>query len=230
LTLTINGDKVDFRLEEERILREALGGIEDWLSESGMVVTAVRCDGKALSAEALRAAWDTPLERVSELAIEARHAREIRMAALREDLADLVERERTAPDAERAEASRRREDASRRIRETVETYGALQSLTGEIASMEARIGEVSILLQSGKDRQAMETITRFADLIEAVLAVLPRTVGGGEAAALFAEINPRLREILEAFGAGDFILIGDILEYEIAPRLGGLAALLSRCA
>ena len=97
-------------------------------------------------------------------------------------------------------------------------------------AMEGKIGDVSVLLQSGKDRQAMETITRFADLIAAVLAVLPRTAGGGEAAALFAELNPRLREILDAFDAKDFILIGDILEYEIAPRLGGLAALLARCA
>lgn len=230
MTLTINGDKVDFRLEGERILGEALGGIGDWLAESGLVVTAVGCNGKALSAEDLRAAGDTPLDRVEDLAIEARHARELRMAALQEDLADLAERERTAEDPERGEAARRRQEASRRIRETMETYDTLQALTEQIGVMEGKIGEVSVLLQSGKDRQAMETITRFADLIEAVLAVLPRTDGGGEPAALFSQINPRLREILDAFGAKDFILIGDILEYEIAPRLGGLAALLSRCA
>jgi hypothetical protein len=228
LTLTINGEKVDFRLEKERFLREALQGVEDWLSGTGLVVIGVRCNGRTISEDGLGAEGDTPLEGVEELALEVRHARELRVAALQEKLSETMERERTAGAGEREEAVRRREEASRRFREAVETYTALQDLARELADMEGKLGEVSVLLQSGKDRLAMETVTRFTDIIEGVLAILPKTSNGSEAAKLFADINPRLREILAAFDAKDFILVGDILEYEIAPRLGGLAALLAR--
>lgn len=230
MTLTINGEKVDFRLEKERFLREALEGVQDWLSGSGLVVTAIRCNGKGILSDALRAAGDTPLEQVEELALDVRHARELRIAALQEELSVLVERERNAEAGKREEAARRREEATRRIRETVEIYDRIQALAGELAAMEGKLGEVSVLLQSGRDRQAMQTVMRFADLIESVLAVLAKTGNGGEAVSLFADLNPRLREILGAFDAKDFILVGDILEYEIAPRLGGLGALLAGCA
>jgi hypothetical protein len=230
LTLTINGDIVDFRLENERILREALQGVEEWLSGSGLVITAVHCDGKLLAADDLRTEGDRPLERVRELAFDVRHARELRLAALREQLSELADRERTAEAGEREEAARRREEASCRLRETMETYAALQALAPELAALEEKIGEVSVLLQSGKDRQAMETVTRFTDLIEAAVAALQRTGNAGEAAELFSDLNPRLREILGAFDAKDFILVGDLFEYEVAPRLGKLSALLARCA
>lgn len=230
MTLTINGETVDVRMEKERILSEALQGVEAWLSESGLIVTAIRCNGEALHADGLAAAGETPLERVEELALEVCHARELRLAALRRELSELTEREDAAEAGNRAEASRLREEASLRFRGALELYTALDDLGGRLADMKGKIGEVSVLLQSGKDREAMETVARFTDLIEAVLAILPRTRDGGQAAALFADFNPRLREVLAAFDAKDFILVGDILEYEIAPRLEGLSSLLARCA
>lgn len=230
MTLTINGERVDFRLEKERFLREALQGVESWLSDSGLVITAIRCNGKELPDGGLAADGGIPLETVDELALEIRHARELRIAALREEIERLGERARAAPAGEREEASRLLGEASDRYQRTMKTYAALQALSGELSQMEAKIGDVSVLLQSGKDREAMETVTRFTDLIESVLSILPATSGSKDASALFAEINPRLRDVVDAFTAGDFILVGDILEYEIAPRLSGLSALLARCA
>ena len=39
-------------------------------------------------------------------------------------------------------------------------------------------------------------------------------------------MNGVLRDLLAAFNAKDSILIGDLLEYEVAPRLGKLLPLL----
>ena len=38
----------------------------------------------------------------------------------------------------------------------------------------------------------------------------------------YKDFNSILLELTNAFGAGDSVLIGDLLEYEIAPRLDGL--------
>ena len=40
------------------------------------------------------------------------------------------------------------------------------------------------------------------------------------------ELNKILKELLEAFAAKDSVLIGDLMEYEIAPRLEQLRAFL----
>jgi hypothetical protein len=51
-----------------------------------------------------------------------------------------------------------------------------------------------------------------------------------ERGRLLAELTPVLREVVAAFGARDSVLIGDLLEYEVAPRLARLAPSLERSA
>lgn len=88
--------------------------------------------------------------------------------------------------------------------------------------------EVSLLLQTGRDRPAMETIIRFTDIAQSVMDLLPFLPPDLERSRLFAELTPVLRELVGAFGSRDSVLIGDLLEYEVAPRLEKLAPLLGR--
>ena len=41
----------------------------------------------------------------------------------------------------------------------------------------------------------------------------------------FSDLNRILTELIEAFEAKDSVLIGDLLEYEVTPRLEGLERL-----
>ncbi len=88
--------------------------------------------------------------------------------------------------------------------------------------------EVSVLLQTGRDRPALESIIRFADATQAVMDLLPFLPPDLERSRLFAELTPVLKELVGAFGSKDSVLIGDLLEYEVAPRLEKLAPLLGR--
>jgi hypothetical protein len=92
-----------------------------------------------------------------------------------------------------------------------------------------RLSEVSILLQTGKDSEAMQVIASFSEMTQLFLHLIsdflaPQTARsisiGGESIVDFSRtLNIQLRELIEAFEKKDFILIGDLCEYEIAPKI-----------
>jgi len=91
-----------------------------------------------------------------------------------------------------------------------------------MADLRARVEklpEVSVLLQTGKDKQAMDTIIGFTDSVQAVLALVPFLAPDPERGRMIAELTPILRDLVAAFDAKDSVLIGDLLEYEVAPRV-----------
>jgi hypothetical protein len=81
----------------------------------------------------------------------------------------------------------------------------------------------------------MNAIVRFSDLFEGVGRVLPAlgaanrpfpSLGDRSLGEFYTEMNGHLSELLEAFAAQDSVLIGDLMEYEVAPRLEQLGAAL----
>jgi len=108
---------------------------------------------------------------------------------------------------------------------------ALGRLAEELEPCLERAADVSLLLQTGRDREAMELIVRFTELSQALVRALASadlpTVDGREPREFFSELNRMLRELAQAFEARDTVLIGDLMEYEIAPRLRKLQAVLS---
>jgi hypothetical protein len=127
-------------------------------------------------------------------------------------------------------ASSLQELIGRRLAEAEDPRSALARLSSELEATAAGISEVSVLLATGRDRQAMEAVVRFSELCQRLLVLLGRlgvpAVGGREPAEFFAGLNGVLQELITAFQAHDTVLIGDLLEYEIAPRLRQLRAVL----
>jgi hypothetical protein len=75
---------------------------------------------------------------------------------------------------------------------------------------------------------------RFSEVSQSMIRVVSR-LGLGEALIdskpmdeFFAEFNTMLAEVLGAFDARDSVLIGDLLEYEIVPRVLTLLAVVER--
>lgn len=116
-----------------------------------------------------------------------------------------------------------------RLQELQDPKTALKTLSGALAVCIEEVSEISILLQTGKDRQAMDTIVRFSELsqnlVRLVASVFPEN-SNQDLEAFFQELNGVLSELLEAFEAKDSVLIGDLMEYEIAPRLERLRGVL----
>ncbi len=94
--------------------------------------------------------------------------------------------------------------------------------------MAARLAEVPLQLSTGRDREAMAAVCGLSDAMGALLplvALLPREAAREE---LFRDLNAVLRDLVAALEARDTVLTGDLAEYEVAPRLEGLVALLER--
>jgi hypothetical protein len=75
----------------------------------------------------------------------------------------------------------------------------------------------------------MDTIVRFSELsqtlVRLVASIFPDN-SNEKLQAFYQDLNSVLSELLEAFAAKDSVLIGDLMEYEIAPRLEQLRTFL----
>ena len=122
---------------------------------------------------------------------------------------------------------RRVEDLVRkRLEDAAHPEEVLARFAGQLRGSMGEIKEVSLLLQTGRDRPAMEAIIRFADVAQSIMDLLPFLPPDLERSRLFVELTPVLKELVGAFDSRDSVLIGDLLEYEVAPRLEKLAPLL----
>jgi len=90
------------------------------------------------------------------------------------------------------------------------------------------LSEVSVMLQTGRDRQAMDIVIGFTDAAQALIDLLPFLPPDAERGRLVSELTPVLRDLTKAFDTRDGILIGDLLEYEIAPRMQRITPLIEK--
>ncbi|HEY9595857.1 MAG TPA: hypothetical protein VHE79_15365, partial [Spirochaetia bacterium] len=96
---------------------------------------------------------------------------------------------------------------------------ALAGSRARLAACIKRLPEVSLLLQTGRDKEAMAIVVEFTDTFQSLTDILPFLGPDEERARVFAELTPPLRDLIAAFTNRDSVLIGDLLEYEVAPRL-----------
>jgi len=114
-----------------------------------------------------------------------------------------------------------------RLREYRNPVQELLLCLGQLASMQTDLEEVPVQLQTGNDGLAMTAIVRFAELVSRVIRILPLVPPDSDvdpaAVSEFAiDLTPVLEQLQEAFEARDTVLMGDLLEYEVAPRLAVL--------
>jgi hypothetical protein len=90
--------------------------------------------------------------------------------------------------------------------------------------------DISVRFQTGNDGDAMKSVLLFSELFLKVIRTLPylkngekdpgeRIFEGGDARQFYEGINGILRELNEAFERKDTVLIGDLTEYELVPRM-----------
>lgn len=146
---------------------------------------------------------------------------------------------RDGTEAERREALRR--ELADRMREIADPAAELVRVRERIADVAERLEAVPLELQTGKDAAAARTIGDFASLAETMLRLIPlaeaaglslsaKTVDGSAFSDFMDELTTALRELAAGYENGDAILVGDLAEYELAPRLRTLAAALAEGA
>jgi hypothetical protein len=284
--LKINGEPVDFTLEKEVVVSDVLKGVEEWLGNSGFLVTAVLMGDKNLLSSP-RPEWEAiPLSSVAYLDFRVRPTGDVRIEHwsaifswlgslseavfagspalevllqgfdgtletlkknpfLPEDQGEIGEfsgmflgqsaetvRKWPRPRIEEAVSLifRLRKALGRCIEEASHPREALRVQIQGLRESQGKLRELSVLLQTGRDRQAMQTVVDFSDLVQKLLALMRFLPKDPDRERLIGELNPVLRELISAFDAKDLVLIGDLFEYEIAPRIERLLPILERCS
>lgn len=114
-----------------------------------------------------------------------------------------------------------------RLREHLAPDQELAATLGRLASLSGDVRDVPVALQTGEEKHAMDTIIRLTELFGKAVRLLPHA--GVESfdlprlKELLQQTGPHLQELEQAFHAQDTVLIGDLLEYELAPLLDMLA-------
>jgi hypothetical protein len=294
--LTINGEPINYSLENEKTLGEVVRGVQGWLAEAGFHVTEMTADAHDLFREPADQWTRIEVSSVEELGVRAAHTGDMKLAHWRtvERWLSMLEEELRAAGARAAgtaaaagspletlselladfpgtfdgmkanpflppgstagsrfEAIFKGQAAAvvaswppARLSEAVESTGelrlhlsrrladatapgeALKRCAAQIRESMAHLPEVSVLLQTGRDKAAMEIVIAFADTVQSLLGLLPFLPPDSNRGRLLGELTPFLRDLVAAFDAKDSVLIGDLLEYEITPRIERLAPVL----
>ncbi|MCY6959557.1 hypothetical protein [Clostridium brassicae] len=99
-------------------------------------------------------------------------------------------------------------------------FETLQTASEYIEKLEAGIIETVRLFKSDEEGKATKMIAHIIDGMEWISDAMRLTGGVHKKNIDCSEINDKLLEIVEAFNNEDYILVGDLLEYEILPIIG----------
>ena len=118
-----------------------------------------------------------------------------------------------------------------RAREIANPLLELRSTASLLESYIPKLEEIPILLQTGKEKEAMEMVIAFSEISEKLTRLYPllkerdsenlmtQEIDGVSFEEFYIDLNAKFQELTEALEAEDSILIGDLLEYEIAPKI-----------
>jgi len=113
----------------------------------------------------------------------------------------------------------------REIKTPVDEFSNLRPLLEETC---ARLTDLPLDIQTGKDARASQTIQIFSGITEKIFRVyrqldlqgyIPKTAAEKDISLQINDFNGAVKELLLAYEKNDTVLVGDLAEYEIAPRL-----------
>ena len=124
------------------------------------------------------------------------------------------------------------EERLREINKPAQEFANLKSLLNEVC---ARLVDLPLDIQTGKDKRAAETIQFFSGISEKLIRIFrqldiqgllkPADSSAGAEKSIFQLINgfgATARELLQAYERMDIVLVGDLAEYEMSPQLQNL--------
>jgi len=116
------------------------------------------------------------------------------------------------------------EERLREVSDPVGEFSKIEALVNEIC---ARLVDLPLDIQTGKDGRAAQTIQIFSGITEKILRITRQLNAQGYLdksdekifTKLINDFSGMLRELLDAYERRDSVLVGDLSEYEAAPKL-----------
>ena len=127
------------------------------------------------------------------------------------------------------------EERLREVSDPADEFSKTEPLLNEIC---ARLVDLPLDIQTGKDGRAAQTIQIFSGLMEKILRIINQFNIQGfldqdqdddkSLNQIINEFSGVLKELLDAYERQDSVLVGDLAEYEAAPRLQELFAAIQK--
>jgi hypothetical protein len=114
-----------------------------------------------------------------------------------------------------------------RLREVENPAAEFESLRTHVSETCARLVDLPLDIQTGKDGRAAQTIQSFSGVTEKIFRIFKLFTNPASERSivnLIGEFNASARELSDAYERHDTVLVGDLAEYEMAPRLQELFA------
>jgi hypothetical protein len=119
------------------------------------------------------------------------------------------------------------EERLRELRDPLPELGGLEEL---VESTAHRLEDLPLDIQTGKDSRAAETVQIFSAITEKLFRIFSLlklegfitdtiVIDGMPFSAFIDDFSAALKELLAAYETKDAVLVGDLAEYELAPRL-----------
>ena len=116
-----------------------------------------------------------------------------------------------------------------------QSFAELSKLFSELSQ---KMEEIPVAIQSGKNKEVSDSIKKVADSIDnfchiaALASLFPQDFGavkidGKQFSDFFQDFSPILSDFEQALSNNDTVLIGDLSEYEICPRLKAISQALT---
>jgi hypothetical protein len=128
-----------------------------------------------------------------------------------------------------------------RIREIENPRGEVLQIEPALMDTVKRLEDLPLDIQTGKDGRAAETVSLFSTIAEKLLRLIfmmkcqgiflePAAAETPPVQDSVEDFGAALKELLAAYETKDAVLIGDLAEYEVAPRLCKLFSLVKTAA
>lgn len=117
---------------------------------------------------------------------------------------------------------------SERLNEFLNAEEELKSSIVILGTLKGELESVSIYLQSGKQEKAAVIMNKFTNILHKILRILNYNSKNseftrGKSLEEFTDgLDDILTDLLDGYESKDTVLIGDILEYELSPRIDSL--------
>lgn len=117
----------------------------------------------------------------------------------------------------------------------MEVKEILKQLCKVFNTLSEKLEKIPVQLQKDANKEAMTTVSELADSLSLLFQIIPYlelftkfsnvTVENKSLMDFIQEFPPFLQDFLKAVESNDTVSIGDLAEYEIAPRLKSLSLL-----
>lgn len=280
MTLTIDKQKIDFTLEDEKNLKQVIQNINIWLNENQLIIEKLFINSEDFSLHDL----DFDLSNVKSIDIETLSFTELNinnlswikyfferlikaleewnntdLNTIKEEIPFVIENlpiilslDNKTPEKSYAynlkkifdkynyfqtnEENINKDEVisyfniivsqlTERLHEYINAKRELKSGINQLLELQKELDSVAVYLQTGKSDEAALIMKSFTDIFHKILRILKFNIknteftNGKDIEDFTNGLDDILSELLEGFENQDTVLIGDILEYELSPKI-----------